>query len=76
MEEYWMTDLYVKAGYGRSAVFTHFDKTETMTVFPDHLELVEKGKIRNIYVPTEDISFVEQFISERLPQGTSITRKS
>ena len=76
MEEYWMTDLYVKTGYGRSAVFTHFAEAEAMTVFPDHLELVEKGQTRNIYVPSKDISFVEQYISERLPQGTSVTRKS
>ena len=38
MEEYRMTDTYIKAGYGKSAVFTHFQKVASLTVFPDHIE--------------------------------------
>ena len=72
MEEYWMTDVYIKSGYGRSSVFSHFSKTEAMRVFNDHLELVEKGKTRRIYVPAEDIDFVVQYVSDHLPQNTPV----
>ena len=74
MEEYWMSDDYVKVGYGKSAIFTHFRKAEALTVCSDHFEIVEKGKNRHIYVPSEDIGFVESYIMERLPQSSSVRR--
>lgn len=76
MEEYWMTDSYVKAGYGKAAVFTHYEKVQALTVYPDHLELIEKGKPRRIYVLPEDIAFVESYIANQLPKTVPIQRLS
>ena len=76
MEEYWMNDHYIKAGYGRSAVFSHFGKAESLTVYPDHLELVEKGKPRQIFVPSEDIDLVTSHIMDRLPGSASVRWQS
>ncbi len=76
MEEYWMTEIYVKAGYGRSAVFTHFQKVASLTVFPDHIELIEKGKQRRIYVPSEDLDFVADYMIDHLSSSAVITRYS
>ena len=76
MEEYWMNDDYLKAGYGRNAVFTHFRIVQSLNVFPDHLELVEKGKTRRIYVPPEDIGLVTSYIIDHLLDSASVRRKS
>ena len=76
MEEYWMNGDYVKAGYGRSAVFTHFRKVQSLNACPDHLDLVEKGKTRRIYVPPEDIDLVTSYIIDHLPDSASVRRQS
>ena len=73
-EQYQMTEEYVRSGYGRSAVYSDFDKTTSATFSPRYIELTRKGKAHRIYVPAEDMAFVRDYILSRLPAETDITR--
>ena len=73
-EQYQMTEEYVRSGYGRSAVYSDFDKTTSATFSPRYIELSRKGKAHRIYVPEEDMMFVRDYILSRLPAETDITR--
>ena len=72
-EQYEMTETYVKSGYAKGAVFSEFNKTTEVVITERYLEMIGKYKDNRIYVPSEDMDFVREFILERVP-GDAVIR--
>ena len=71
-EQYLMTEDYVKSGYGKSSIFSEFKKTRELLITPKYIELTGPRSSNRIYVPEEDMDFVRNFITERMPDGVNI----
>ena len=71
-EQYLMTEDYVKSGYGKSSIFSEFKKTRELLITPKYIELTGPRSTNRIYVPEEDMDFVCNFITERMPEGVII----
>lgn len=71
-EQYMMTEEYVKSGYGKSAVFSKFSETKLLVITSKYIELSGPHTVNRIYVPEEDMSFVRNFIVERMPENAEI----
>lgn len=71
-EQYLMTEDYVKSGYGKSSIFSEFKKTRELLITPKYLELTGPRSSNRIYVPEEDMDFVRNFITERMPDEVNI----
>lgn len=71
-EQYVMSEDYVKSGYGKSAIFSEFKKTGEVTITPKYIELTGKFRNNRIYVPSEDMDFVRDFILDRIPDDAAV----
>ena len=65
-ENYEMSDIFVKSGYGKSSVYFDFDKAKVAIFTPKYIELQGRIKKIRVYVPEEDYSFVKGYIMSRL----------
>lgn len=75
-EQYVMTGKYIRSGYGKSAVFSDYTKTKILTITSEYIELQGKhGRSNRIYVPHEDMDFVRNYITERIPESTLIRHR-
>ena len=72
-EQYVMTEEYVKSGYGRASVFADFKKTNEAVISGKYIEMSGKYGTCRVYVPTEDMDFVREYILKRLP-GDAVIR--
>ena len=72
-EQYEMTETYVKSGYSKAAVYSDFRKTSEVIVTGKYLEMIGDHRYNRIYVPSEDMDFVREFILERVP-GDAVIR--
>ena len=72
-ESYVLTEKYVKSGYGREAVFATFEKTKTVAVRPQYIELSGQFRTVRVYVPAEDGEFVREYILARIP-GNAVVK--
>ena len=75
-EQYLLTPEYVKSGYGKSAVFSRFDRTDVLVLKEHFIELKGKYGENRIYIPAEDMEFVKAYILERIPKNTIIIPNS
>lgn len=71
-EIYAMCDEWVRAGTGKASSFFTFSKALQVTFLPRYVELRGRVKTLRIYVPAEDMSFVQDYIRSRLLPGTDI----
>ena len=74
-EEYFMTEEYVKAGYGKGALFARFKKTAEVTVTEKYIEMSGGYRTVRVYVPEEDMPFVRDYILERIPDSAVIRHR-
>lgn len=74
-EQYVLTEDGVKSGYGKSTIYTDFKNTREVAVTSRYIELSGKYRKNRIYVPTEDMAFVRDFILKRLPDDVMIHKK-
>ncbi|MBQ8094096.1 MAG: hypothetical protein IJ242_11050 [Clostridia bacterium] len=71
-EQYLLTEEFVKSGYGKAAIFTRFEKTKYAEFSAEFIELYD-GTFRNrIYAPAEELPFIQDYITKRLPETTQI----
>ncbi len=73
-EQYYMNEIYVKSGYGKSSIYSEFKKTKEVTITEKYIEMSGKYRTNRIYVPPDDMEFVREFIQERLPNDTVIRK--
>ncbi len=66
-ETYVMSDIYIRSGYGRSAVFFHYDKARMVVITGKYIELQGKTTKMRVYTPEEDFPFISNYILNRLP---------
>ena len=74
-EEYFMTEDYVKAGYGKSALYAGFKKTAEVTVTEKYIEMSDGYRTVRVYVPEEDMPFVRDYILERIPDSAVVRHR-
>ena len=74
-EQYFMTEDYVKAGYGKSALYAGFKKTAEVTVTEKYIEMSDGYRTVRVYVPEEDMPFVRDYILERIPDSAVIRHR-
>lgn len=73
-EQYVMTEDYVKSGYGQGSIYSEFRRTGGVTITEKYIELTGKYRDNRIYVPSEDMEFIREFILKRLPVDVVIRR--
>ena len=67
LERYEMSDVYIKSGYGKSAVYFDYDKAKEAIFSPHYIELHRGVKKIRVYAPEEDFEFVRGYIMSHLP---------
>ena len=72
-EIYAMSDTWVRAGTGKASSFFTFSKARRVTFMPRYVEMRGRMKTLRIYVPVEDMPFVQDYIRSRLLPGTDVT---
>ena len=73
-EQYYMDENYVKSGYGKSSIYSEFKKTKEVIITEKYIEMSGKYRTNRIYIPSDDIDFVREFILKRLPSDTVIRK--
>ena len=71
-EIYHLTDTYIRSGYGRSGASFYFNRTREAIVNKKYIELRGQHGGPRIYVPAEDMAFVQDYILKRLPGEASV----
>ena len=74
-EQYVMTEDYVKSGYGKASIYSEFKKTKEAVVTAKYIEMDGNFRNNRIYVPSEDMEFVREYILKRLPDDAVIRHK-
>ena len=71
-EQYELTDDYVRSGYGKSSIYSKFEKTKEVIVTEKYIEMIGSYGSNRIYIPPEDMEVIREFILERLPEDVRV----
>ena len=71
-ERYLMTEGFIRAGTGRSAVLFAFRKARILAIGRKYIELHGKIQRIRVYIPEKDYDFVRGYVRSRVPMECEI----